>query len=198
MTTQPTTSRIGEVTQASIERLTAQCHALYGAPPLGTLVRAGNVYAVVSGVTTQPLDPTRPVIARGAGAADEAEIYRENPQLEQLLRTDVSLTVVAHAEGDAVRAYLPALPPRIHTFVHVCSPGEVRAVFAAPEFLRTLLQSREPWADDVAAATLRQAARAHDEPRAFLQRVARVVGVALAGDTARLAAILRRLPLGTA
>ena len=50
MTLPATAVRFGEVVEASIERLLGQCHELYDAPVLGTLVRAGeSVYAVVEG-----------------------------------------------------------------------------------------------------------------------------------------------------
>lgn len=194
-----TAVRFGEVVEASIERLLGQCHELYGAPVLGTLVRAGeSVYAVVEGVETVALDPTRPIVARGAGAASEAEVYAEHPQLERLLRTQVSLSVIGHREGQDVRQYLPPLPPRIHTFLHVCPAEEVRDFFAdgRPDFASLLIRRGAPAGDDVLAAVLRQASAAFDAPGDFLLTASRGVASLLAGDTARLNAIVRRLPLG--
>ena len=130
-------TRFGEVVEASVQTLIGQCHRLYVAPPLGTLVRAGDdVYGVVSGIVTSALDPTRRVIARGADAATESEVYAAHPQLERLLRTDVTIAVVGHRPppDDAPRRndgpfaqYLPPLPPRIHTFLYACSAAEARA-----------------------------------------------------------------------
>ena len=194
-----TAVRFGEVVEASIERLLGQCHELYDAPVLGTLVRAGeSVYAVVEGVETVALDPTRPIVARGAGAASEAEVYAEHPQLERLLRTQVSLSVIGHREGSDVRQYLPPLPPRIHTFLHVCAAEEVRDFFAGgrPDFASLLIRRGAPAGDDVLAAVLRQASAAFDAPGDFLLTASRGVASLLAGDTARLNAIVRRLPLG--
>lgn len=192
-------SRFGEVVEASAERLTGQCHRLYEAPALGTLVRAGeDVFAVVDGVRTGSIDPARQVIARGAGAATERDVYAEHPQLERLLRTDVSLTVVGHREDGGTHQHLPPLPPRIHTFLYVCSGEEVRGFMRRTDFLALLLGSGLPAADDVVAASLRQAARAFDDPRAFLIGACRNVAAQLPADTARLAAIMRRLPLGAA
>ena len=196
-------SRFGEVVEASVERLVGQCHQLYKAPPLGTLVRAGAqgtdardaVFAIVAGVATASLDPTRRVIARGADAESEEEVYREHPQLGQLLRTDVTLTVVGHQDGGTVHHYLPPLPPRIHTFLHTCTPEEVRAFTASLDFVPLLAGTGQPSGDDVLAAALRQAATAYEDPRGFLLRAARAAAARLTGDTARLNAILRRLPL---
>ena len=194
-----TASRFGEVVEASVERLLGQCHRLYAAPVLGTLVRAGeSVYAVVEGVETVALDPTRPIVARGAEAASEAEVYAEHPQLELLLRTQVTLAVVGHREGSDVRQYLPPLPPRIHTFLYVCPPEEVRGFFAGGrlDFASLLIRRGLPAGDDVLAAVLRQAAAAFEAPGDFLLTASRSVASLLAGDTARLNAIVRRLPLG--
>ena len=190
-----TDTRFGEVVEASLDRLIGQCHRLYEAPPLGTLVRAGDVYAVVEGVATTALDPARRVIARGADASTEADVYREHPQLEKLLRTDVTLAVVGHRESGEVRQYLPPLPPRIHTFLQVCPPDEIRAFMGRFDFLALLVRQGQPTGDDVLAAVLRQAAAAFDAPRDFLLAGGRAAAALLANDTARLNAILRRLPL---
>ena len=202
-------SRFGEVVEAAVETLTGQCHRLYETPHIGTLVRAGEaVYGVVSGIATTALDPTRRVIARGADAATEAEVYAAHPQLERLLRTDVTITVVGHrpeGDGKAFAQYLPPLPPRIHTFLYACTVGEVRDFvglgedgasggLARLDFV-TLLVGGRPNADDVLAAALRQMALAFDAPGTFLVEASRAVAVLLASDTARLNAILRRLPL---
>lgn len=193
--------RFGEVVEASVEQLIGQCHQLYEAPPLGALVRAGDgVFGVVSGIVTSALDPSRRVIARGQDAASEAEVYAAHPQLERLLRTDVTITTVGHCEaGGPVRQYLPAQPPRIHTFLYQTTPEEVRWFFGGGstpslDFV-PLLVGWGGAADDVLAAVLRHAAPAFNPPREFLIEAGKAVAVALAGDTARINAIVRRLPL---
>jgi hypothetical protein len=196
------TERFGEVVEASVEQLMGQCHRLYEAPALGTLVRAGeDVFGVVSAIATSALDASRRVIARGADVETEAEIYAAHPQLEKLLRTDVKVAVTGHREANGVmHQYLPAQPPRIHTFLYTCTPDDVRGFFgvgAAPrlDFLYLLAGFGGP-GDDVLAASLRNAARAFDDPRAFLIAASRAVAVELSGDTARINAIVRRLPIG--
>ncbi len=198
VTQHATAQRFGEVVEATVERLVAQCHRLYEAPPLGAFVRAGDatpVYAVVSGVATSSLDPTRRAVARGADAESEAEVHRENPQLERLLRTDVTLSVVGHTEGGEVQHYLPPLPPRVHTFVYVCPPEEVRRFTQRLDFVASLAGGRDSSTDDVLAAALREAAGAYDDPHGFLVRAGRAVALLLGSDTIRLSGILRRLPL---
>ena len=153
VSTQGVATRFGGVVEASIASVVGQYHRLYEAPPLGTLVRAGDdVYGVVSGVARASLDPTRRVIARGADAASEAEVYAEHPQLERLLRTDVTLAIVGHREGGEVRQYLPPLPPRIHTFLYVCAADEVRTFMSRHDHVALLVRAAHPAADDVLAA----------------------------------------------
>ena len=197
--TQPVaTARFGEVVEASAEQLVAQCYRLYDAPPLGALVRAGEpdaIYGIVAGVATTSLDPTRRVVARGADAESQDQVYREHPQLERLLRTDVTLAVVGHADGAGLRQYLPPRPPPIHAFAYACTAEEVRRFTEQLGFLTLLTGSRLAAADEVLAAFLREAAAAYDQPRDFLVRAGRAVALLLGGDTARLNAILRRLPL---
>ncbi len=189
-------TRFGEVVEASVDGLIGQCHRLYEAPALGTLVRAGDdVYAAVSGVATSSLDPTRRVIARGADAATESDVYAEHPQLERLLRTDVTLAVLGYREAGEARQYLPPLPPRIHTFLYACPPDEVRWFMERLDFVPLLVHNGFPAGDDVLAAVLRQASTAFDLPNDFLMRAAKAVAVQLSADTARLNSVLRRLPL---
>ena len=190
-------TKFGEVVEASVDALVGQCHTLYGAPRLGTLVRVGAVlFAVVDGVSTAALDPGRRVIARGAGLASESDVYAENPQLERLLRTDVTLTVVGHEAGGRCFQHLPPLPPRIHTFLYACSGAEVRTFMERSDWTALVLASALPTADDVLAAALREAAPHFDDSRAFLMQACRTIAAQLPTDAARLAAIMRRLPLG--
>ena len=192
----PPPAKFGEVVEASIERLTGQCHALYGAPPLGALVRAGDaIFALVDGVATAALDPGRRVIARGAEFDSESDVYAEHPQLERLLRTDVTLTVIGHREGGRVFRHLPPSPPRIHTFLYACSPDETAAFMEPADWTAIPLSGALPAADDVIAAALRQAAPCFPDPRAFLMGACRLIAAQLPADAARLAAIMRRLPL---
>ena len=203
VTSETTANKFGEVVETSVESLIGQCHRLYEAPPLGTLVRAGSdIFAVVSGIATLALDPSRRVIARGSDAATEADIYAANPQLERLLRTDITLTVVGHCtSGAPVHQYLPPQPPRIHTFLYACDPQEVRSFFGDGglqfDFMSLLLASFAN-TDDVIAASLREAAVAFEDSRAFLIEASKAVAVLLTGDTMRLNTIVRRLPINEA
>ncbi len=188
-------TRVGEVTEADSASFVAQCYALYGAPPLGALLRVGAppVYAVVQSVRTEPLDPSRPVLARGQEAGSLEAVYRDNPQLERLLTTRFDALIVGYAHNGADYQLLPPAPPRIHSFVYVCSPDQVAGFTVNLDFLRLLVNSSSPLADEVAVACLREAASRQPDQTAFVLRAGRALAAELAGDLPRWSAIMRRV-----
>lgn len=195
-------ARFGEVIEASVERLVGECYRLYGTPTLGSLVIAGDdIFAVVEGISTSGLDPTRRIIARGMHVQSEAEIYQENPQITRLLRTEVTLGVIGHRIGGETVQYLPPSPPGIHTFLRRCNEVETQEFFAGPDgglrlgFLSSMLHSTNPIGDEVIAAVLREAAEFSPLPNEFLRGAGRKLAGLLANDTVRLSAIIERLPL---
>ena len=189
----PMSRRVGEVVEANSVSFVAQCYQLYDAPPLGSLVRTGEVYGVVCKVVTEPLDSTRPVLARGEGAATEEEVFRDNPQLERLLTSRFEALIAGHDQDGVHRQFLPPLPPRVHSFVYPCTPQEVASFTSRLDLLRLLINSDYPMADEVAGACLREAAPAHPDPDAFLLRAGKALAAELAGDLPRLNAVLRKL-----
>ena len=191
MTTAPQDARIGEVVEATSTGFTAECYTLYGAPPLGALVRVGDpaVYGVVYSVTTAALDPGRRVAARGADEPDEASVYRNNPQIARLLATHLQALVVGHDRAGTLVHRLPAAPPRIHAFVRCCDDTEIRAFNEELVYLHLLTTASVPAIDEVIAATVRLAAEAHEatgNADAYRKRAARVLAMELANDVGRL------------
>ena len=187
--------RIGEVVAAASTSFVAQCYELYEAPPLGSFVRTGSlaVYGIVYQVTTEPLDSTRPVLARGKGVETEEELQRNNPQLSRLFTTRFEALIAGFSVGDSYKQYLPPLPPAVHSFVYTCTADEVARFTESLEFLRLLLNSGLSVADELAGACLRGAATAQGDGSAFLSRASRALAGQLSGDVPRLTAILRRV-----
>ena len=189
-------TRLGEVVEASSAEFTVGCYELHGGPPLGALVRTSGeeqVLAVVRNVATSPIDPARRPVPRGQDEPDQEALYRSNPQLQKLLRTDFQATIVGHRDSDGLRQYLPALPPRIHAFVHACEIEEVEEFTQRLDFLPLLLLGSVPLADEVTAAFLRRAATAHPDREEYLTTAGREVARLLGRDLPRLNALLRRL-----
>lgn len=194
--------KIGEVIEASTREFIAQCHRLYQAPPLGALVRTGGrhsreggnpIYGVVYDVTTQGIDPGRRPIAMGESEDSEDAVYKSNPQLTQLLRTDARVLALGYQDGDTIYRTLPPAPPHIHAFVYQCSAQEVAQFTSELDFLPLLIDSPIQSADVVAASFLKQASQSHSDSKAFLVKAGKELAALLAMQSQRLGIILRRL-----
>ena len=188
--------RVGEVVEASTSKFVAQCHELYQAPPLGTLVRSGGaepVYGVVAEVATRSLDPGRRAMAMGRDAESVESVYERNPQLSRLMSTELEVVVVAHRNGGRMERFLAPTPPRIHDIVYVCDGAELLEVAESLEFLPSLLESPLGSPDDVTAAFLRRIAAEHPEPDRVRLEAGRELAARLTGQLHRLTGILRRI-----
>jgi len=189
--------RVGEVIEANSHSFIAQCYELYTAPPLGSLVRTGApvVYGVVCCVSTEPLDSSRPVLARGKEADTEEEIYRNNPQIPRLFTSRFDALVVGHqSEAEGINSpHLPPLPPRVHSFVYACVPEEIMDFTSNLHFLHLLINSGVSSVEQVIGACLWEASAAYPNRQEFLLQAGRTLATELSGDLPRLNAILRRI-----
>jgi len=187
-------NKIAEVIEAETAQFAAQCYELYEIPALGSLVKTGDIYGIVAGATTSSLEPGRKPIARGKDEASEEAVYESSPQLSKLLRSEFTAVVVGHQDGDKLRQYLPPQPARIHGFVYLCLPDEVREFSQTFDFLNILTSAALPVpAEELIAAALRQMSRAHEDSRAFLVAAGKELAALLSVDFIRLKNILGRL-----
>ncbi|MBI3978527.1 MAG: hypothetical protein HY331_10110 [Chloroflexi bacterium] len=190
-------TKIGEVVEASTAEFVAQSYELHEAPEFGSLVRATggafDVYGLTVRVTTASIEPGRRPIARGRDEATLADVFRNNPQIPRLLRTEFVALVVGFQANGGVCQYLPPHPPPVHGFVHPCEPAEVVAFTGRLDFLSLLMQARGPsQPDELIAAFLRQVHRARGD-RSFLVAAGKEIALLLGGDVGRLNGILRRI-----
>ena len=187
--------RVAEVVEAASAAFIAQCYALDGAPPLGALLRTGDspIYGVVCNIESGPLDAGRRVTARGHGEESEEALYRSNPQLERLLVTRMEARIVGYGHDGTTRQGLPSLPPRLHAFVYVCTPEEVREFTRSFDFLHLLAALPPPAGDEVVTACLRSAASVHPDPETFLVAAGQALASELSDDVRHLNILLRGL-----
>jgi len=190
--------RVGEVIEASTTDFVAQCYELYQSPPLGSLVKTRDLpvelYGIVYNATTTSLEPGRRPIARGKDETSEEDIYRSSPQLSELLRSEFSALVVGHREGDKLHHYLPPKPARIHSFVYLSPPEEVKEFSQSFNFLTILTNARLPVSrDELIAACLRQMSQPYEDRHAFLVTAGKELAVLLGGEFNQLKAILERI-----
>jgi hypothetical protein len=190
--------RVGEVIEASTTDFVAQCYELYELPPLGSLVKTREPgveqFGVVYRATTTSFEPGRRPMARGKDEASEEALYQANPQLMKLLRSEFGVLVVGHRETERLHHYLPPRPARLHGFVYLCSPEELREFSESLGFLNILVNARLPIAsDEIIAAALRQMSRVQEDRHAFLVTAGKELAILLSGDYSQLKAILGRL-----
>ena len=210
-------ARVGEVIDATTTELTAQSYELHQSPFFGSFVRASNgdadVWAVVAQAHTGGIDPGRHPVARGAAYTSEAEVYAQNPELPQLLRTVFTALVVGYSPpGPDVRHRLPPRPARVHAFVYAATPSEVAAFTERLDYIDAILrlQTAAP-VDELVAAAIRSAAAARRGPHpgplplgegrgegdhpeaAYRLRCGRHLARLLGREPARLVAMLQRL-----
>jgi hypothetical protein len=186
--------KIAEVVEASTAQFTAQCYELYALPPLGSLVRTGDIFGIVGHAETAGLEPGRKPIARGKDEASESAVYESSPQLLKLLRSDFTAVVAGYKDGDKVYQYLPPFPARLHSFVYLCQPEEIRDFGKSFDFLNILLNAvADIPAEELISAVLRQMSAAQDDPRTFLVAAGKALANLLSGDYMRLKNILGRL-----
>ena len=189
-----TSGKIAEIIEASTAQFAAQCYELYELPPLGSLVKTGNIYGIVCHAETAGLEPGRKPIARGRDEASEEAVYESSPQLLKLLRSEFTAVVVGHKDGENLRQYLPPQPARIHGFVYLCQPDEVKEFSQSPGFLNILLNAALPIpTEELIAAVLRQMSKAQEDSRAFLVAAGKELANLLSSDFIRLKNILGRL-----
>lgn len=189
---------IGEIVEASTGTFKAQSYRVNGAPPFGSLVKTNDgsrdIYGVVCYVETTSLDPGRRPIARGQEALEPAQVYRENPQLEKLFRTDFQSLIVGYQEGENIRHYLPPQPSAIHGFVYVCDSQEVAKFTDSLGFLSLLVGAGMPVSsDEIVAACVRETWAARGKDRDFLVKAGRELALLLGSDPGRLRSVLERI-----
>jgi len=190
--------RVGEVIEASTTDFVAQCYELYQSPPLGSLVKTRDsgieLYGIVYNATTTSLEPGRRPIARGRDEKSEEAIYQASPQLLKLLKSEFGALVVGHRQDDKLHHYLPPKPARIHSFVYLCSPEEIKEFSQSFDFLNILLTTRLPVSpDELITACLRQMSQVYEDRRAFLVAAGKELAVLLSGQFNQLKAILERI-----
>jgi len=188
---------IGEIVETAVAEFTAQAYQFGQSPPFGSFVKVelpdwtayGLVYAIRSGGVEPGLRP----VVRGRDGVRDAAIYAENPDLEQVLRTEFTALTIGFQEDAELRTFLPPQPPPLHWSVHVCSDDEVVRLSEQLEYFRTVLAAAQIPADALLAANIRLARLARAGEPDFTLRAGRELAALLKRDYARLNGILRGL-----
>ena len=187
--------RLAEVIEASSSTFRAQCYQLYKAPALGSFVKVGTppVYGVVCRLSTEPLDSSRPVLARGESAQSEEQVYQENPQIARLLTSRFDALIVGHQSETGISHHLPPLPPRVHSFIMDCSDDEISEFSTELDFIHLLLGAGPAATEEVIRACMSRLIQARSGDPDFRVQVGKALARELSGDVPQLTAILRGL-----
>ena len=190
----PENNKIAEVIEATTAQFTAQCYELYEIPPLGALVKTGDIYGIVAHAETAGLEPGRKPIARGKDETTEEAVYESSPQLQKLLRSEFTAAVVGYKKDGKVHQYLPPQPAKIHAFVYLCQPEEVEEFSKSFSFLNILVNAAVPIpAEEFIAAALRYISDVHKDGRSFLVAAGKELASLYSSNMARLKNILERI-----
>ena len=189
-----TNNKIAEVIEASTAQFTAQCYELYEMPPLGALVKTGDIFGVVANEETTGMEPGRKPIARGKDAATEEAVYKDSPQLKKLLRSTFTAAVVGYCKDGKIHQYLPPQPAKIHAFVYLCQPEEVDEFSKSFSWLNILINSAVSIpVEEVVAASLRQMSRVREDSHSFMVAAGKEIANILASNMARVKNILEKI-----
>jgi hypothetical protein len=191
-------TKIGEVIESNTSGFISEAYELYGLPPFGSLVKViepdSEIFGIVCQAGTASIEPGRRPVARGKDAASEEIIYKNNPQLLKLLRSEFKAVIVGYKSSGKIFQYLPPKPPRIHAFVHLCSSDEIKDFSKSLDFLRLLTgENVEVLPEELISTVLREMSSVQDDPQTFLLSAGKSLVYRLSGDYMRLRAILERL-----
>ncbi|GAC1396532.1 MAG: hypothetical protein NVSMB65_15700 [Chloroflexota bacterium] len=195
--------RLGEIVAVSTSEFTTQSYELDEAPAYGSLVCVGKPgpeppairhFGVCYRVQTSSIEPGRHAVAWGRDEDDDADIFRRQPQLREVLHTTWDCLLVGYrASGGGIAQRIPAAPPRMHSFVYAATSDEVCAFHRDLGYLRFILRSAVPGVEDLLAACIRHAYECAGRDDALLLEAGRTVARLLPGDHARLMSVLELL-----
>jgi len=190
--------RIGEIIEAGTTEFVAQSYELYKLPPLGSLVKTGDVsstiYGIVYNAATAGIEPGRRPVARGKDEPDEKAVYSSSPQLMKLLKSEFGALIVGWQQDGQTHRYLPPHPAHLHGFVYRCGSDEVKEFSKSLSFLSILVNAHMSIPmEELVAAALRQMAAVQDDKHAFLVAAGKELATLLCGQYQQLRTVLGRL-----
>lgn len=174
--------RLGEVIETSTIRIMTESDVLNDLPRLGSVVRTttadgDDVFAVVSYCETVGIDSTRRAVRRGSDDVRDAEVYRQHPELTQVLRSTFEAVPIAFRHGSTIRWTVPPLPPPLHYSVQVTCGDLLVALTDKLDYLSMLARHSGPvTADQIVIAHVTAVFELRERDFDWLERAASEVG----------------------
>jgi len=190
------TQYIAEVIESSTTTFTAQTRELHGAPPFGAFVKVSSsvmIMAMIYEISTGSTELNRHPVAYGK---TEAELKLEQPQIFELLRTEINALIVGYGDANGMKQVAPPQPPRLHSFVYACTPEEVQEFTRKFDYFRTLAGIGGTLADELMIAAIQQTCRVRGaSARDCLIQTGKELARLLRDDYDRLESIFRRVTI---
>lgn len=195
---------IAEVTASSITGFVAQSIALAGntaipvieRPRFGSFLKVDSsesgleIFAVVHDVVTGSPDSVHRPSALGL---TREQLKVEQPHIFSLLKTEVHAVIVGYREDRQTFQFLPPLPPEVHDFVFTAQQDEIADLTTEFEFLRPVAAVAGIPAEELLAATIREAARSRSNQYAYLVEAGQALSQIMRNDYDRLVSVLRKI-----
>ncbi len=196
------TLRIGNVLRADIRGFTIASHIPEpDVPTFGTFVRVpiqqGQAQLIGLVYDIRLLDD--PFLRNMAVTLDEgnpAHLEIITDQQQRAIPVEIGVAAVGYCDtGSAYRYGLPPQPPMILKQITLCTPAEVAAITAQPDWILPLLENRELPTDALIVRALERAIKTQptEMREAWLLTAGRYLARQLGREPLRLETLLHRL-----
>ena len=144
---------IGEIIEVSSRSAIAQSYELYDCPPIGSVVKCGDdaedIYGVITNIETRSIYPGRRPNPKGPGFAEVNELYKSNPEITHLMKTEFNIVFLGYKSENATTISIPPTPPRIFSFVSTLPEEEMINIFSDEGLVKFIVNSNMELKDDV-------------------------------------------------
>jgi len=194
--------RFGEVIETSSARIWVECDELNALPPLGSLMQAESesgvmIFAVVSYSETTGIDATRRAVRRGSNDIRDADVYRQHPELNRVLRSTFEAVPIAFERDARIVYVVPPVPPPLHYSVELVAAAQTARLTDRFDYFTTLARYQgEVAAEQIVIAHVRAVFDARDSDREWLDRAAGEISRLYANEYDRLLPILEAIDPG--
>jgi hypothetical protein len=194
--------RFGEVIEPSSARIWVECDRLNNLPPLGALTQVESesgetIFAVVAYSETTGIDATRRAVRRGANDVRDADVYRQHPELNRVLRSTFEAVPIAFEREDRIVYVVPPVPPPLHYSVEPVAAAQLARLTDRFDYLATLARYQgDIAAEQIIISHVRAVFDARERDREWLDRAAGEISRLYASEYDRLLPILEAIDPG--
>jgi hypothetical protein len=149
-----------------------------------------RIFAVVYNVIAGAPDSVHKPLAMGM---TRDQLRSEQPHIFSLLRTEVHGAIVGYEKTNVFYQHLPPHPPDVHDFVYASTVEQITELTQSFDFLRLLLHISAVPADELLAATIREAQQSTGRSEQFLIAAGQSLSQLLQNDYDRLLSLLRKI-----